>query len=117
MYGNDPSVWHPDLRGPERLRIGVNAMTRMRILDDEEGGLEFKFKGELSDVPAGHVPWFDARDRKNAHVTIICGHWSALGLRRRDDLIALDTGCVWGRELTAVCLDDGSLWQVPCKAA
>ncbi|MFU8804281.1 MAG: symmetrical bis(5'-nucleosyl)-tetraphosphatase [Bradymonadaceae bacterium] len=114
MYGNDPAVWHPDLRGPERLRIGVNAMTRMRVLDEETCGLEFKFKGELGDVPEGHVPWFDAPGRQNTEVTVICGHWSALGLQIRDDLIALDTGCVWGRELTAVCLNDMKIHQVPC---
>ena len=60
------------------------------------------------------MPWFDLADRKTDDVTVVFGHWSALGLLMRDDVIGLDSGCVWGGKLTAVCLDDRRLLQVDC---
>ena len=113
MYGNTPNIWHDDLIGNDRLRAITNAMTRMRICT-LAGELEFAFKGELKDIPAGYMPWFDVPSRKTQEVSIICGHWSALGLHQRANIHALDTGCLWGGKLTAMCSETQTITQVPC---
>lgn len=115
MYGNTPNVWHDDLVGYDRLRAITNAMTRMRVCA-EDGALDFSFKGELQDVPKGCLPWFDMPSRRLSEQSIIFGHWSALGLHQRDNLYALDTGCLWGGELTAMCLDTKKITQVASDA-
>lgn len=112
MYGNHPESWHEDLLGYDRLRVITNVMTRMRACTTD-GGLDFDFKGELNDVPEGLMPWFDLPDRQSAEVNIICGHWSALGLHQRANIHALDTGCLWGGKLTAMCLETKAITQVP----
>lgn len=114
MYGNEPDFWEDGLRGMDRLRLITNAMTRLRICT-VDGRMDFRFKGELNDVPAGHLPWFDIPFRKSADMTIIFGHWSALGLQQRSNLAALDTGCLWGGSLTAMRLEDRMIFQVPCS--
>lgn len=116
LYGSRPKHWRDDLSGPDRLRVIVNAMTRLRFCTPE-GVMEFRTKGEVSEAPDGYVPWFDVPGRKSAHNTVICGHWSALGLRLTPKLIALDSGCVWGGQLSAIRLEDRSLYQVPCGGA
>jgi len=114
MYGNEPHRWADTLTGWDRLRFIINACTRMRIVDTD-GTLDVAFKGELADAPMGKLAWFDApRERALEHV-IVTGHWSALGLLVREDVIALDTGCVWGGSLTAVRLDDGQIFQEPSR--
>ncbi len=111
MYGNLPKQWQADLTGFDRLRVITNAMTRMRICT-EQGEMEFAFKGELQDIPNGYRPWFDVPLRQSQAAKIICGHWSALGLRHRDNIYALDTGCLWGGQLTAMCLETQKFTQV-----
>jgi bis(5'-nucleosyl)-tetraphosphatase (symmetrical) len=111
MYGNMPNKWQADLTGMDRLRTITNAMTRLRICT-MNGEMEFEFKGELQDIPAGYTPWFDAPLRQSRTSKIICGHWSALGLRQRDNVFALDTGCLWGGQLTAMCLETQAISQV-----
>jgi len=113
MYGNQPDQWNKKLAGMERLRVITNAMTRMRICT-VHGQMEFKFKGEPADIPQGYLPWFDVPGRKSADTTVICGHWSALDLLLRDDLYALDSGCLWGGKLTALRLQDRRVFQVSC---
>lgn len=113
MYGNEPDRWLPELRGMGRLRVITNALTRLRVCTPE-GRMEFRFKGELKDIPADVLPWFDVPARHSADVTVIFGHWSALGLQLRDNLVALDTGCLWGGQLSAMRLEDRQLFQVPC---
>ena len=113
LYGSRPDRWSEDLEGVDRLRVIVNAMTRMRFCTPD-GAMEFGTKGEATEGPAGYLPWFDAPGRKSAGATLICGHWSALGLRITPNLLALDSGCVWGGRLTAVCLEDRRVFQVPC---
>lgn len=115
LYGSKPESWADSLVGSDRLRVIVNAMTRMRFCTPD-GRMEFKTKGESTQPPPGYVPWFDAPSRKSAGATIICGHWSALGLKLLPDLIALDAGCVWGGQLTAVRLEDRAVAQVPCAS-
>jgi bis(5'-nucleosyl)-tetraphosphatase (symmetrical) len=113
LYGSRPDRWSDGLRGIERLRVIVNAMTRLRFCT-AEGAMDFSTKGEIAEAPAGYVPWFDVSGRKSAGRTVICGHWSALGLRMAPNLLALDSGCVWGGKLSAVRLEDRRLYQVPC---
>ena len=111
LYGSKPARWSDDLKGWDRLRVIVNAMTRMRFCS-VDGEMEFQTKGETAQAPAGYMPWFDVPDRASASVTVVCGHWSALGLKRTPNLLALDTGCVWGGKLTAIRLEDRTLFQV-----
>jgi bis(5'-nucleosyl)-tetraphosphatase (symmetrical) len=113
MYGDHPDHWDEALSGYTRLRVIINAMTRMRICTPD-GKMDFKFKGVVEDIPDGYLPWFETPHRASREATIIFGHWSALGLRLRNNLIALDTGCLWGGTLTAIRLDDRKVFQVSC---
>ena len=109
MYGSNPDQWSDKLVGFDRLRVVVNAMTRLRFCTPE-GRMEFKAKG--AEAPPGYRPWFSYREKDRE--SIVCGHWSALGLRVSDKLAALDSGCVWGGKLTAFRLEDRALFEVPC---
>jgi bis(5'-nucleosyl)-tetraphosphatase (symmetrical) len=113
MYGNAPTAWQANLSEQELFRFGINSLTRMRMLDS--AGLDFKFKGALADAPKNLKPWFafGATNEKQ----IVFGHWSALGLIVNGNIVSLDTGCIWGGQLTAICLDDGTLFQVPAVTA
>ena len=113
MWGSEPAAWADDLSGWLRLRVIVNAMTRMRFCSPR-GVMEFKTKGEAAQAPDGFLPWFEVPGRRSVDCTLVTGHWSALGLKLLPDLIALDSGCVWGRELSAVRLEDRAVFQVPC---
>lgn len=113
IYGNEPSYWQDTLTGHARLRVIVNAMTRMRVCT-ADGKMNFSFKGNLQSVPHGYWPWFNVPQRASRSHTIICGHWSALGLHVTDHLIALDSGCVWGGRLSAIRLEDRKIFQLPC---
>lgn len=115
MYGNHPNHWQDDLTGMGRLRVITNALTRLRVCT-AEGAMDFRFKGELPDIPAGMIPWFEMPGRQSVDTTLVFGHWSALGLLVRDRLIALDTGCLWGGQLTAMRLEDRRVFQVPCAS-
>ena len=114
MYGNAPHNWEDDLGGYKRLRVITNAFTRMRICT-LRGEMEFKFKGEVEKIPEGYMPWFEVPERKSREATVIFGHWSALGLKLLPNVIALDTGCLWGGPMTAIRLEDRQLFQVSCK--
>jgi bis(5'-nucleosyl)-tetraphosphatase (symmetrical) len=113
MYGNTPAAWSDDLQGYPRLRVVINAMTRLRLCTPA-GVMEFSHKTGLDDVPAGYMPWFDVPRRASRDTPIVCGHWAALGLQVRSDVMAIDTGCVWGRELTALRLEDRRLYHCGC---
>jgi bis(5'-nucleosyl)-tetraphosphatase (symmetrical) len=116
LYGSRPAAWNDALRGPERMRVIVNAMTRMRFCTPD-GAMDFSVKGEVEKARPGYLPWFEVPARKTRGVPIVCGHWSALGLRITPDLLALDTGCVWGGRLTAVRLEDRRIFQTACARA
>ena len=111
MYGNLPDHWYDDLVGFDRLRVITNAATRLRICSTA-GQMEFKFKGELEDIPAGYMPWFDVPNRATKDTQVIFGHWSALGLQQRENIYALDTGCLWGGKLTAMNIETKTVVQV-----
>lgn len=104
IFGNEPVRWKDSLTGDDRLRVIVNALTRLRFCT-EMGDMEFSASGPPADAPDDYLPWFDVPGRKTAGTTIVCGHWSALGLMLLPDVIALDTGCVWAGQLSAVSLD------------
>jgi bis(5'-nucleosyl)-tetraphosphatase (symmetrical) len=118
MYGNEPARWNDDLQGDERLRFVINVLTRVRFCS-ADGTLDFKTKDGAAAAPAGHLPWFDVPGRRTAGVPIAFGHWSTLGLVNRPDLLGIDTGCVWGGQLTAVRVDGGrrEIVQVQCEQA
>jgi bis(5'-nucleosyl)-tetraphosphatase (symmetrical) len=113
MYGNVPNHWDDELTGYKRLRVITNAFTRMRICT-QQGEIEFKFKGEIENIPEGYLTWFDVPKRKSKDATVIFGHWSALGLKLTSNVIALDTGCLWGGPMTAIRLEDRQVFQVAC---
>jgi bis(5'-nucleosyl)-tetraphosphatase (symmetrical) len=114
VYGNEPLRWRDALAGYDRLRIIVNAMTRMRLAT-ADGTLEFSHKVGLANTPAGYLPWYDIADRASRDTTVIFGHWAALGLLLREDVACLDSGCVWGRTLSALQLEDRRLIQCGCR--
>lgn len=114
MWGSEPPAWNEDLTGWPRLRVIVNAMTRMRFCS-AEGVMEFKAKGEVTAAPKGFLPWFAVPGRKSTDHVLVTGHWSALGLKIEPNLLALDSGCLWGRHLTAVRLPDREVFQVDCS--
>ncbi len=100
MYGNRPDRWSEQLHGLDRLRVIVNALTRLRFCSTS-GVMEFETKDSAASAPAGFMPWFDVPQRRTEGTRIAFGHWSTLGNVQRSDLLALDTGCVWGGCLTA----------------
>jgi bis(5'-nucleosyl)-tetraphosphatase (symmetrical) len=114
MYGDEPGRWDDGLAGIERVRVIINAMTRLRVCTPD-GAMSLEFKGEIGDAQReGLTPWFEAPGRRSADHTVIFGHWSALGLTIRANLLGLDSGCVWGRALSSVRLGDRKLLQVQC---
>ncbi len=116
MWGSEPAAWRDDLTGWDRLRVVVNAMTRMRYVT-AAGAMELRAPGAKAPPeqgPAGCVPWFAAPARASAGHLVICGHWSALGYREQPNLLAIDTGCLWGGALTAVRLEDRRVFRQPC---
>ncbi|MDH3318315.1 MAG: symmetrical bis(5'-nucleosyl)-tetraphosphatase [Betaproteobacteria bacterium] len=110
LYGARPRAWRDDLAGWDRLRVIVNAMARLRFCTDS-GEMDLSAEGRRAQP--GYRPWFELRPPSEA--PIICGHWSALGLKLTEKLVALDTGCVWGGRLSALRLEDRRLFQVPCR--
>ena len=101
MYGNTPNKWSKSLKGYERLRVITNTLTRMRFCTPT-GKMEFESKEGLEQGPKGYIPWFTVPSRKTQDVLTYFGHWSTLGLLRQNNVIGLDTGCVWGGKLTAL---------------
>jgi bis(5'-nucleosyl)-tetraphosphatase (symmetrical) len=118
MFGNEPAQWDDALRGAGRLRVIVNALTRLRFCTPG-GVMDLKASGGLADAPPGYLPWFDVPGRRTAQATVAFGHWSTLGFLQRPDIISLDTGCVWGGCLSALRLgtQGHELIQVQCEQA
>jgi bis(5'-nucleosyl)-tetraphosphatase (symmetrical) len=109
FHGPTPQ-WNSSLTGPERLVSITRVLTRLRTCTPT--GEMSGFSGPPEQAPAGYLPWFRIPNRKSVDATVICGHWAALGLRIEPNLLAIDSGCVWGRQLTAVRLEDRSVFQV-----
>ncbi|MBH3428560.1 symmetrical bis(5'-nucleosyl)-tetraphosphatase [Pseudomonas alkylphenolica] len=114
MYGNEPNKWNKDLRGAARLRVITNYFTRMRFCTSE-GKLDLKGKEGVDTAPPGYKPWFAHKDRRSRHVKIIFGHWAALeGRCSEPNVVALDTGCVWGGAMTLYNVDSGEFHRCDC---
>ena len=116
MYGNQPKKWKDQLEGIERLRFITNCFTRLRFCT-KKGKLGLSQKGPPGTQKTKYQPWFDVKKRKTRQDKIFFGHWSTLGFIHRHNAWSLDTGCLWGGQLTALRLDDLKAFQVPCKAA
>ena len=120
MYGNTPSRWNNALQGADRLRVIVNALTRLRFCS-ADGVMEFDSKEGAGTCPEGYLPWFDVPGRKTAQMAVAFGHWSTLGWLNRGDVLSLDTGCVWGGWLSALKVGAtpaaNELIQVRCEQA
>jgi bis(5'-nucleosyl)-tetraphosphatase (symmetrical) len=120
MYANHPAAWNDALRGVDRQRVIINALTRLRFCT-AQGVMEFETTDAADAAPAGYLPWYDVPGRQTADVTVAFGHWSTLGWLARDDVLAMDSGCVWGGCLSALRLGtDGEaheLIQVKCDQA
>jgi bis(5'-nucleosyl)-tetraphosphatase (symmetrical) len=120
MYGDEPAAWSDGLTGAARLRVIVNALTRLRFCS-ADGVMDFETKDAAASAPPGFMPWFDVPGRRSAAATVAFGHWSTLGWLSRTDLISTDTGCVWGGCLSAVrigsSLQERELIQVDCPQA
>lgn len=115
IYGNKPNQWSNDLTGWSRMRFIVNAFTRMRFCT-EDGKLDFYTKGKVEEAPKGYLPWFKIPSRAAKNINIAFGHWAALnGMTHQNNIFALDTGCAWGRCLTAMRLEDQQRWSVNCQ--
>ncbi|MFT5887811.1 MAG: bis(5'-nucleosyl)-tetraphosphatase (symmetrical) [Zhongshania sp.] len=115
MYGNEPLCWNDDLRGTSRLRCITNHLTRMR-LSNADGELELDYKAGRTGIPPGYRPWFEWQPTNSRQETLIFGHWAALECETgRSDIIALDSGCVWGRHMTMLNMDSGELHRCECS--
>lgn len=110
MYGDEPRQWDDRLQGIARLRVTVNALTRLRFCT-ADGAMEFATKDSATQAPVGYMPWFDVPCRKTAGDTVAFGHWSTLGWLGRDDVYGLDLGCVWGGQLAALRFPNRSRWE------
>ena len=107
MYANTPVQWSASLQGVDRLRVVVNALTRLRFCTND-GVMEFENTGKADTAPRGFMPWFDVPHRLTQTSTVAFGHWSTLGWLGREDVLAMDTGCVWGGCLSALRIGEGS---------
>ena len=118
MYGNTPARWDDTLAGHDRLRLIINVLTRIRFCETD-GTMDFQLKEGADAAPAHLSPWFDIPGRRTAGTPVAFGHWSTLGTLDRPDLLALDTGCVWGGRLTAARVDGGrrELVGIDCAQA
>jgi len=116
MYGNVPATWSDTLAGTDRLRTITNYFTRMRFIA-ADGRLDFDANGDPKSAPQGYVPWFEHRRPDPIPRRIVSGHWAALGLYEDQQVSALDTGCVWGNQLTAKRLEDGEIFSIASQEA
>ena len=104
MYGDEPDKWSDSLEGADRLRFAINVLTRLRVCT-ADGRIDLKMKGPANEIRTPYRAWFEHEKRRTRDARVIFGHWSALGLVQRQNVIGLDTGCVWGGALTALDLD------------
>ena len=114
LYPSKHLQWSSTLTGPIRLATIIKVLTRLRACSTD-GLMESSYTGPPDHIPAGFVPWFRIGNRERRDTTIVCGHWASLGLHCEKNLLAIDSGCVWGRQLTAMRLEDRKVFQVACN--
>jgi bis(5'-nucleosyl)-tetraphosphatase (symmetrical) len=114
LYPSKHLQWSSDLTGPTRLATIIKVLTRLRACSTD-GLMESSYSGPPDHIPAGFVPWFKIENRERQDTIIVCGHWASLGLHCEKNLLAIDSGCVWGRQLTAIRLEDRTIFQVGCN--
>ena len=114
LYPSKHLQWSSNLTGPARLATIIKILTRLRACS-ADGLMESSYSGPPDHIPAGFLPWFRIENRERRDTTIICGHWASLGLYCEENLLAIDSGCVWGRQLTAMRLEDREVFQVDCN--
>lgn len=112
IYGNKPNFWSDDYDLQKQMKFVINACTRMRYLNVDDFSLHYKYKGELINQPEGLIPWFKTEFDPSIQKKILFGHWAALGFYHNSKVISLDTGCVWGRCLTALNLENYEITQI-----
>ncbi|MDL1871803.1 symmetrical bis(5'-nucleosyl)-tetraphosphatase [Deltaproteobacteria bacterium PRO3] len=113
VYAGRPERWEGSATGTQRLQSTLHILTRIRVCHPD-GRIDFAFKGEPEAAPEGFLPWYEIPGRKSRGATLVFGHWAALGLRLMPGALALDSGCAWGRELSALRLEDRAVFQQPC---
>ncbi len=113
MYSDKPRFWREDRTGWKRLRLITNILTRMRFCDERGRGI-YSVSGPPGSQPNKYKPWFKHKHRQTRNITIAFGHWAALGLRVKKRYFAMDSGCVWGGRLSALRLEDHTIYQVKC---
>jgi len=112
LYGDEPNNWNDSLTSRDRIRCIINYLTRIRFCTNN-GQLDLHHKGNLSSTPAGYMPWYNVPKRQTSKITIVFGHWAALsGQADHPRVVALDTGCRWGYQLTAYRIEDQKLFCV-----
>lgn len=104
MYGNKPDQWDNALHGNDRLRFIINSFTRTRYCD-QYGKMDFSEKLAPGSQPSHLMPWFEVPNRQTADTNILFGHWSTLGIHQKNNTYCLDSGCLWGGQLTAMRLE------------
>lgn len=114
MYGDMPSTWSTKHSAYNRARFIINCFTRMRYCTPE-GELDFKHKGPIGTQDSNLVPWFQVPNRATENINIVFGHWSTLQNTVFKNVYAIDSGCVWGGELTALNLDSREMVAINCK--
>jgi bis(5'-nucleosyl)-tetraphosphatase (symmetrical) len=115
LYGDKPDHWRDDLAGYDRLRVIVNALTRLRFCT-ADGRMDLREKRGATCAPPGYAAWFLHENRRTASSLVVCGHWSTLGLLLAPNVLMLDSACLWGGALTAIRLPDRRVFQVPSRA-
>ncbi|NOQ77294.1 MAG: symmetrical bis(5'-nucleosyl)-tetraphosphatase [Methylococcaceae bacterium] len=118
MYGDQPNTWSSDLKGMDKIRFIVNCFTRIRYCD-ENGQLDFKCSAAVGSQPSPLIPWFTVANRQSKEMKIIFGHWSTLGYYQGNNCYAIDTGCLWGGQLTAIKLGKNKVKRtsIDCNGA
>jgi bis(5'-nucleosyl)-tetraphosphatase (symmetrical) len=112
IFGNKPNYWSSDLSSLKKMKFAINSCTRMRFLERDGFALDYRYKGDLANMPEHLTPWFHTPFDPSINKKIIFGHWAALGFFHEERYISLDTGCVWGRKLTAMNLENYELAQI-----
>ena len=105
LWTNDPRYWSKNLDEKEKIIFAVNVFTRMRYLK-KDLSLDFQEKLNPSSAKSSNlIPWYEFKSNAYKEYKTIIGHWSTLGFLETENLISIDTGCVWGNKMTAIKIE------------